>query len=71
MVFVLGYLYLRRADKVYDPLAAKVTANHHGFIGTSPIAEHGADEPTSASLSSRDRVGSYTTKAPRLQGFRT
>ena len=24
MVFVLGYLYLRRADQVYDPLAAKV-----------------------------------------------
>jgi uncharacterized membrane protein (DUF485 family) len=24
MVFVLGYLYLRRADTVYDPLAAKV-----------------------------------------------
>jgi uncharacterized membrane protein (DUF485 family) len=26
MVFVLGYLYLRRADTVYDPLAAKVAA---------------------------------------------
>src|SRR3954453_16268457 len=24
MVFTLGYLYLRRADTVYDPLAAKV-----------------------------------------------
>ncbi|MEA2667027.1 MAG: hypothetical protein QOI11_3971 [Candidatus Eremiobacteraeota bacterium] len=24
MVFVLGYLYLRRADTVFDPLAAKV-----------------------------------------------
>ena len=24
MVFVLGYWYLRRADTVYDPLAAKV-----------------------------------------------
>ena len=24
MVFVLGYAYLRRADTVYDPLAAKV-----------------------------------------------
>jgi uncharacterized membrane protein (DUF485 family) len=24
MVFVLGYLYLKRSDEVYDPLAAKV-----------------------------------------------
>ena len=26
MVFTLGYMYLRRADRVYDPLAAKVVA---------------------------------------------
>ncbi|MDP1847867.1 MAG: DUF485 domain-containing protein [Solirubrobacteraceae bacterium] len=30
MVFALGYMYLRRADKVYDPLAAKVVRNAVG-----------------------------------------
>jgi uncharacterized membrane protein (DUF485 family) len=30
MVFVLGYLYLRRADTVFDPLAAKVIAQAVG-----------------------------------------
>ena len=30
MVFTLGYLYLRRSDRVYDPLAAKVVRNAVG-----------------------------------------
>ena len=30
MVFTLGYMYLRRADRVYDPLAAKVVRNAVG-----------------------------------------
>ncbi len=30
MVFTLGYLYLRRADRVYDPLAATVVRNAVG-----------------------------------------
>lgn len=33
MVFVLGYLYLRRADTVYDPLAAKVVDTALGGTG--------------------------------------
>ena len=37
MVFTLGFLYLRRADKVYDPLAAKVVQNALGATpGTRP-----------------------------------
>ncbi len=30
MVFVLGIMYLRRADRVYDPLAAKVVSKALG-----------------------------------------
>jgi uncharacterized membrane protein (DUF485 family) len=30
MVFTLGYMYLRRADKVYDPLAARVVQQAGG-----------------------------------------
>ena len=38
MVFTLGYLYLRRADRVYDPLAEKVVRNAVG----DPYAAPGA-----------------------------
>ena len=30
MVFTLGYMYLRRAERVYDPLAAKVVEKAMG-----------------------------------------
>jgi uncharacterized membrane protein (DUF485 family) len=38
MVFVLGYLYLRRADRVYDPLAARVVEQALGGTGHRPPA---------------------------------
>jgi uncharacterized membrane protein (DUF485 family) len=36
MVFVLGFMYLRRADRVYDPLAAKVVETALGSAATAP-----------------------------------
>jgi len=36
MVVVLGYLYLRRADRVYDPLAANVVEKALGTASTAP-----------------------------------
>lgn len=36
MVFVLGYAYLRRADRVYDPLAAKVVEHALGTAAPPP-----------------------------------
>ena len=40
MVFTLGYLYLRRADRVYDPLAATVVRNAVGdpYAAAAPAA---------------------------------
>ena len=46
MVFVLGYLYLRRADKVYDPLAAKVVEKAAGGTGRcAPVAPAAPADP--------------------------
>jgi uncharacterized membrane protein (DUF485 family) len=44
MVFTLGYMYLRRADTVYDPLAAKVRdkalgGSAHGAPGAGVPAD--------------------------------
>ena len=36
MVFTLGYLYLRRANTVYDPLAAKVREKALGTDAEAP-----------------------------------
>ena len=44
MVFALGYMYLRRADRVYDPLAATVVRNAIG----DPYAAPGALPPRGA-----------------------
>ena len=43
MVFTLGYMYLRRADKVYDPLAARVVEKALGgtSAGSAPPARPG------------------------------
>ena len=43
MVFTLGYMYLRRADKVYDPLAARVVEKALGSAcaGSAPAARPG------------------------------
>ncbi len=46
MVFVLGYLYLRRADTVYDPLAAKVVERAVGDpYAARPAAGAGPGSP--------------------------
>ncbi len=42
MVFVLGYLYLRRADRVYDPLAAVVVEQALGGAPARPPGHDGA-----------------------------
>jgi uncharacterized membrane protein (DUF485 family) len=47
MVFTLGYLYLRRADTVYDPMAAKVIEQAVGDpYAALPGAGAGADRPS-------------------------
>jgi uncharacterized membrane protein (DUF485 family) len=57
MVFTLGYLYLRRADTVYDPLAAKVIEHAVG----DPYAE----APTAGAGSSRPPVPPAAPRADR------
>jgi uncharacterized membrane protein (DUF485 family) len=44
MVFTLGYMYLRRSDRVYDPLAATVVRKAVG----DPYAAPGAPAPRGA-----------------------
>lgn len=44
MVFVLGIMYLRRSEKVYDPLAAKAIAAYAEHDTEPPAA--GADRGT-------------------------
>ena len=48
MVFTLGYLYLRRADRVYDPLAATVVRKAVGDPYAAPdgLPTRGAAAPT-------------------------
>jgi uncharacterized membrane protein (DUF485 family) len=46
MVFTLGYMYLRRADKVYDPLAAKVVAMATKRGAVPPPSPAGPTGPT-------------------------
>ncbi len=46
MVFTLGYMYLRRADKVYDPLAATVVQKAAGRGAVPPPSPDGATGPT-------------------------
>ena len=46
MVFTLGYLYLRRSDKVYDPLAARVVQKATGRGAVPPPSPDGATGPT-------------------------
>jgi len=45
MVFTLGYLYLRRSDRVYDPLAARVVQKALGS-GASGTPSAGTTAPT-------------------------
>ena len=49
MVFTLGYLYLRRADTVYDPLAAEVVEQALGGASarrrTAPAAPTDREAP--------------------------
>ena len=48
MVFTLGYLYLRRSDRVYDPLAATVVRKAVGDPYAAPdgLPTRGAAAPT-------------------------
>ena len=46
MVFTLGYMYLRRSDKVYDPLAARVVEKATGRGAVPPPSPDGATGPT-------------------------
>lgn len=46
MVFVLGYTYLRRADRVFDPLAAKVVETALGSAPPSAPAAPAVTAPT-------------------------
>ena len=46
MVFTLGYMYLRRADRVYDPLAARVVEQATGRGAVPPPSPDGATGPT-------------------------
>jgi len=46
MVFTLGYMYLRRADRVYDPLAARVVEKATGRGAVPPPSPAGATGPT-------------------------
>ncbi len=45
MVFALGYMYLRRADRVYDPLAAAVVQKALGTASPPPPTTPGAGAP--------------------------
>ena len=46
MVFTLGYMYLRRSDRVYDPLAAKVVEKATRGGAVPPASPDGATGPT-------------------------
>jgi uncharacterized membrane protein (DUF485 family) len=46
MVFVLGYAYLRRADRVFDPLAAKVVDKALGSGAPATPAAPALSAPT-------------------------
>jgi len=46
MVFTLGYMYLRRSDRVYDPLAARVVQKATAGGGVPPASPDGAAGPT-------------------------
>jgi uncharacterized membrane protein (DUF485 family) len=46
MVFTLGYMYLRRSDRLYDPLAARVVEKATGHGAVPPPSPAGATGPT-------------------------
>jgi uncharacterized membrane protein (DUF485 family) len=57
MVFTLGYLYLRRADTVYDPLAAKVIEQAVGDpYADRPAAPAASNAPTAATAAPAGRA---------------
>jgi len=45
MVFVLGFMYLRRSDRIYDPLAAEVVRKALGGSGPGTSAPAAAARP--------------------------
>lgn len=46
MVFALGYMYLRRSDRVYDPLAARVVEKATSSGAVPPPSPEGPAGPT-------------------------
>jgi len=54
MVLVLGIMYLRRSEKVYDPLAARVIANHVQHSEASASASARPDANVAGSTGSRE-----------------
>ena len=51
MVFVLGIMYLRRADRVYDPLAAKAIERWTYLDTDAARARHAERRPVAATAS--------------------
>jgi uncharacterized membrane protein (DUF485 family) len=51
MVLVLGIMYLRRADKVYDPLAAKAIERWTHLDTDAARAGHAEERPVAATAS--------------------
>ncbi|MDQ3721483.1 MAG: DUF485 domain-containing protein [Actinomycetota bacterium] len=62
MVFVLGYMYLRRSDRVYDPLAAKVVQKALGEPGPGPGPAPVRGAPTAPTPPSSDPSGPDATR---------
>jgi uncharacterized membrane protein (DUF485 family) len=48
MTFVLGWLYLRKADRVFDPLAERVVASAEGRETAAAETAQARPEPVSA-----------------------
>jgi hypothetical protein len=51
MVLVLGIMYLRRADKVYDPLAAKAIERWTDLDTDAARARRAEERPVAATAS--------------------
>ena len=51
MVLVLGIMYLRRADRVYDPLAAKAIARWTHLDTDAPRDGHADERPVATTTS--------------------
>jgi hypothetical protein len=48
MTWVLGWMYLRKADRVFDPLAERVVADAEGREAAPAEAAHERPQPVPA-----------------------